>query len=417
MRKGLFRQEVIDRQSNTLNGRLLMTPRPAYVLITGVLTAWVIAVVLYINFQSYTRKTSVQGWLEPQSGTFKLYAPPQAGKIERVLVQEGELVKKGSVLLHINYSDRDDMGNSFSATLLQELNEQRQRIQDNLDRLQSVHNSEIATIENRLANLNQTYREINEIAALAKQQWNIAIRHYDNAKILQSDGHISLAELAQQQLQHLSAEQQYLRAQQDRRDFLTEIQTLTKQLNSLPQQHQNQLATLENTLSDLNQRIVSHKNSFEEIIYAPYEGVVSGLSIYPGQSTEASSLLLTLLPPNTPILAKMMVPVRAAGFIEEGQSLQIRYDAFPYQKFGLQQGQVTNISHTIVLPGELRSLPISINEPAYVVTAILKSQQIIAYGKKVTLKAGMTFSADVQLSQRTLMEWLLEPLFSIKGKL
>ena len=417
MRKGLFRQEVLDRQSNTLEGRLLMTPRPAYVLITFILCAWVIALSLYINFHSYSRKATVQGWLEPQSGTFKVYAPNQAGKIKSVFVQEGEVVKKGSALVHINFSENDENGKPISNELLNELKTQRTRLEANLDRLKTVHASEIATIKNKLAYLKQTAQDVNDIAELTKQQWHIAIARHSNAQTLQEQGYISQSELTQQQLQHLTAEQHYLKALQDQRNNATEIKVLTQQLTSLPQQHENQLASLKNTLSELNQRVVSHKSRFDEIIHAPYDGVVSGLSVHPGQSTGSRSLLLTLLPPDTPIFAKIMVPVRAAGFIEKGQPLQIRYDAFPYQKFGLQEGQVTNISHTIVLPSEMHNSPIAINEPAYMVTAILKQQHILAYGKYITLKAGMTFSADVKLSQRTLIEWLLEPLFSIKGRL
>lgn len=76
-----------------------------------------------------------------------------------------------------------------------------------------------------------------------------------------------------------------------------------------------------------------------------------------------------------------------------------------------------NISPSLVLPGELTDIPISISEPAYLVTATLNTKEILAYGNNISLKAGMTFSADVDLSQRTLMEWLMEPLYSITGKL
>ncbi len=76
-----------------------------------------------------------------------------------------------------------------------------------------------------------------------------------------------------------------------------------------------------------------------------------------------------------------------------------------------------NISPSLVLPGELTDIPISISEPAYLVTATLNRKEILAYGNNISLKAGMTFSADVDLSQRTLMEWLMEPLYSITGKL
>ena len=106
-----------------------------------------------------------------------------------------------------------------------------------------------------------------------------------------------------------------------------------------------------------------------------------------------------------------------ASFLREGQALHIRYDAFPYQKFGVQTGEITNISPSLILPGELIDVPISINEPAYLVTAKISANEILAYGNNISLKAGMTFSADVHLSQRTLMEWLMEPIYSIKGKL
>lgn len=69
------------------------------------------------------------------------------------------------------------------------------------------------------------------------------------------------------------------------------------------------------------------------------------------------------------------------------------------------------------MPGELSDAPVMTNEPAYLVTAELISETLVAYGEHIQLKAGMTFSADIQLSQRSLLEWLLEPLYSLSGRL
>ncbi len=145
--------------------------------------------------------------------------------------------------------------------------------------------------------------------------------------------------------------------------------------------------------------------------------MISGLQVKAGYTIDSSRPLLTLLPKNADIQARIAVPVRSAGFLRKGQALHIRYDAFPYQKFGVQSGEIVNISPSLVLPGELTDIPISISEPAYLVTATLNTKEILAYGNNISLKAGMTFSADVDLSQRTLMEWLMEPLYSITGKL
>ena len=39
-----------------------------------------------------------------------------------------------------------------------------------------------------------------------------------------------------------------------------------------------------------------------------------------------------------------------------------------------------------------------------------------AFGKAFDLKSGMLFEADIMLEQRTVIEWLLEPIYSLKGR-
>ena len=113
----------------------------------------------------------------------------------------------------------------------------------------------------------------------------------------------------------------------------------------------------------------------------------------------------------------LLIPVRSVGFIESGQSLAIRYDAFPYQKFGIYQGKVSQLSKTLLLPNELLNAPTLVNEPVYRVTALLDKPNVQAYGKDFSLKPGMTLSADISLGDRSLIQWLLEPIYSLKGRI
>ena len=75
------------------------------------------------------------------------------------------------------------------------------------------------------------------------------------------------------------------------------------------------------------------------------------------------------------------------------------------------------MSASVILPGELTGAPVKVNEPAYLVKASLGSNALEAYGKAVALKPGMTFTADVTLSQRTIIEWLFEPLYTLAGRI
>ncbi|WP_394222904.1 HlyD family secretion protein [Alteromonas gracilis] len=417
MRTGLFRKEVVDEQSNAVDGSFLMTPKPVYSAIAVMLVVWVVAVLIYLNMGTYTRKASVHGWLEPSQGVFKLYADGKRGKVAHVLVSEGRYVDKGAPLITIHYSANDALGNKVSVQLLSELEAKQQRTHQSISRLKTLHKAQQDGLEKQLLQAMRTVESLSAIEVLAQKQWSVTSLQWEKTQTLLEKGHISRAEFENRTLQRLTAEQQLKLAEKDLRAEQAKIATINHELATLPQQQANELANFENTLSDLKQQIVRHKNDFEQTLYAPHSGVVSGLHVKAGYTVDSTRPLITLLPNNTNIQARIAVPVRSAGFLREGQALHIRYDAFPYQKFGVQSGEITNISPSLVLPGELADVPISISEPAYLVTASLSTKDILAYGNSISLKAGMTFSADVHLSQRTLVEWLMEPLYSISGKL
>ena len=133
---------------------------------------------------------------------------------------------------------------------------------------------------------------------------------------------------------------------------------------------------------------------------------------------QAGQPLLSLLPGNGTLEAELLVPSRAIGFIEPGDKVLLRYQAYPYQKFGHQQGTVARISRSALNQTELQILFGSSvqGEPMYRVTVRLAKQVITAYGKPELLKPGMTLEADVLGEKRPLIEWVFEPLYSLKGR-
>jgi membrane fusion protein len=83
---------------------------------------------------------------------------------------------------------------------------------------------------------------------------------------------------------------------------------------------------------------------------------------------------------------------------------------------------VTSVSRSAVSPSEMTQQLTGLtalygaNEPVYRITVELKQQTVVAYGNPMPLQPGMKLEADVLLESRRLVEWMLEPLFSISGK-
>jgi membrane fusion protein len=73
------------------------------------------------------------------------------------------------------------------------------------------------------------------------------------------------------------------------------------------------------------------------------------------------------------------------------------------------------VSQQILLPHQVKRLPMQLTEPVFLINAILDNQQLNANGDKVELKAGMLFQAEITLSNRSLLEWLLSPIYSLRG--
>jgi membrane fusion protein len=155
-------------------------------------------------------------------------------------------------------------------------------------------------------------------------------------------------------------------------------------------------------------------------VVATSSGTVSSLLIVAGQSVAPGDTLLAIVPDSSPLEAQLLVPSSAIGFVRVGTPVRIRYTAFPYQKFGIQSGAVTQVSRSALTPNEAGALGGEVMENRqlrYRVRVSLDRQSVLAYGKMERLLAGMTVEADLLLDRRTLLEWLIEPLLGARERL
>ena len=119
-----------------------------------------------------------------------------------------------------------------------------------------------------------------------------------------------------------------------------EIQARSDELRALPLRHQAQLAELERNRLGVEQELAESESLRQLVIHAPQAGVVTAIVAEAGQTADPGRALLSIVPAGAVLQAHLYAPSRAIGFIRVGDTVRLRYQAYPYQKFGQAQGVV-----------------------------------------------------------------------------
>ena len=264
-------------------------------------------------------------------------------------------------------------------------------------------------LSDELSKITEQIKTQRELVEVSKQEWNKYIE-------FRKRGLVREAEVSSRHSAYLTHKANLESIKRARLNKKLELSQTEKQLSQLPVNAKERQSELESTLARLKERIIELKGASSYTVKAPVSGRVTAMQVNTGQTVSPNKPLLTIIPEDTVLYAELYLPSRAIGFVNEGQKVMLRYDAFPYQRYGLYEGTVSSIASAVINPNEASNL-IQSQEPVYKVNVELKEQFVTAYNKKMPLQSGMSVNADIILGERSLAEWLLEPIYSLRGKI
>lgn len=306
------------------------------------------------------------GKLEPV-GVVKDVQMPVGGVVEKVLVKEGERVKKGQVLLRLDTETTLDRRNSTEKTIA--FKEQQLLLKrDELARYLQVNDTEQRKLIQNLA-LEQDV--MGRLELLSKQG-------------------------AVQELQYLAQRNKVQdvigQLAQTRADRLRQVAILEQGLRQI----EGELADLRSKLIELNVNI-----RYQEI-RAPESGVVFELKPKTRGFVAQTSEPVMKVVPFDRLEARVEVPSRSIGFVKVGRMADISIDSFPASDFGVLHGQVRRIGSDALPPDQLKQFyrfPVDIR---------LDTQKLrLRDGQALPLQVGMSLTANIKLRKVTYLQLLL----------
>lgn len=413
----LFRPEVVEGRRQQWLGSIQLIRPVSLAVLTAFVAATAVATITYLSLGEYTRKARVSGYLVPDRGVIRL-VPPQAATVVERRVEEGQSVKRGDVLFVLSM-ERATLQGDTQAAVQASLAARERSLKQSTDHQQRLQQAQSAALQRQIADMRRELGQMEAEAALQAQRLTLAQQAQARLESLRNDNFVSSAQVQTKAEEVLGLRAQLQGLERQRAAQQREIGNLESELRELPLRMQAQQGELERDLAVVAQR--SAENEARLVVRAPEDGVVTAVVAERGQPATPGVALASLVPADAKLQAHLFAPSSAVGFVHADQSVQLRYQAYPYQKFGHQAGQVLQVSRTPLQAAELAglSLPersVDDREPLYRITVALDRQAVQAYGRAQPLTPGMQLDADVMLDRRRLIEWIFEPLLSVTGR-
>jgi hemolysin D len=201
--------------------------------------------------------------------------------------------------------------------------------------------------------------------------------------------------------------QSRLKEQQSNRASVTEAGKLAvlkseEQLKDL----QTQIGTLNSDIAQTQQQIRElDRQIAQKIVRAPVDGVVLQLPYkQPKSFIQTGQLVAEIAPQNASKILKVQMPSQNAGFLKLGMPVKVKFDAYPFQDYGIVTGKIVWLSpdSKVVEAGNTKA-------EVFEVDVVLDRDYIQSQGKKIVLSLGQTGTAEAIVRQRRTIDFILDP--------
>jgi len=381
-----------------------------------------------------------QGSLAPASEVRRFYAPVD-GELVNLYVAEGQPVAKGDVLARLNARGAvEAAGNAMQAQLKLENAEREWRqfpekkalleqkaatLRQAMELEERQHQQRTALgtsklVEEQRAQMAEARTNVEETRLeMEKFERVYAATTGSGVSLLQVEGKRNAYHLAQSKLTELTARQS-----QELVQAQAQLDASGEQLKKLRLDYEaatNELATAEEKLrlqldtarveADAAARIRFEnidKDNFL-LIVAPVSGVVTDLtSTQPGDKVQANTPLGGIAPSNSHSVVKVEIAENDRAFLREGLPVKLKFNAFPYQRYGVIRGTLEYVSPATKPATQTK-------QPVYEARVSLERDYYKVAETKYPLRYGMTAAVEIVVRERRLIDLALDPFRQIGG--
>jgi len=344
--------------------------------------------------------------LNPTHGSDPLKAP-RPGVASHVFVSEGQSVNQGDLILTL----RSESAGDRTADLMTAQTQLAGAGQSYINAKEKF-NAQTLADQQEIRKLLARVEHLAGLITYKRQQVGLFKQLVDSDETLYREGILSRNQLSARQLEfaELSAELEKLLAEQAETRLNIEklkIESHAKQadFNEVQRTYKESAATGGIRVAAL-QTALAGTDGNEVRVTAPCAGTILRMHIKDtGAVLHEGEVVAELACSGETLQAELKVPETGLGKLEIGQGVKLKYDAFPYQRYGVRYGRVAWLSPagSDTASGSTFRAQVEISD-----------REMVVQGQSRQLIAGMSGTAEIVVGNRSLIEYVFEPLRQLK---
>ena len=405
---------------------------------TGRLVMWTILLLVVAlltwSFLGHINEVAVAAGKVIPSGQVKTVQVKNKGIVKEILVEEGQLVKEGDVLVVLDptttSADYDSLKKRAAyykldlQRLTAELTQQPFVPEEDPDLEAHDLAAELALYQSRTSDYKtqrQSRLDIIEQKMARLQATQANYEKYAQVLAIEQEKEARLTELMEQdaisEFQLLEQQSSTIQYEKNAQAELDSINSIRAEIAEAQQNLANVDASYH---KDIMTAMVEAKKEYYTVteaikkadedsrmatIYAPISGRVYNLNIHTlgGIVTDAQPLM-QIVPEDVKLEFEVYADNKDIGFIKVGQEAEVKFETFNFQKFGMYKAEVMEISADAV------------NEPSnpqqdkkFKLILDPTSNDINVYGQPAKIEIGMSVSAEIKIKEKRIIDFFLDP--------
>lgn len=321
------------------------------------------------------------------------------------LIQKVENLKEKIYSDNLNVNDLDIRGDLNLGSLQGGYLRFMKSIRDyNLQSDLQYHQKQIASLRDRISFYRQSNQSLQRQNKIHEEKLKLDKSKFETDSALYSSSAISRIEFEASKANYLQSKRQFEADQSSIINNRIQISQIDNQINELQlkelESNDNLRTGIDDALKTLDSEISAWKRQF--LFVSPIEGYVSLNKIWTdNQYVTAGETVFSVIPDAQDIIGNLEMPVAGSGKVHEGQAVNLKFDNYPFDEYGMVMGEVESISE----------LPTKDN--TYIIRISLPNGLRSSYKRDLEFKQQMQGSAEIITEDLRLIERLFNQLRSV----